>query len=85
MLADVNVKQIVITTVIVVLTVAVMYAVLIVALSYVNGKYLETTLVDFKDLVGAEVLRAKDPPAPQVRRPAVDPVSVLAESPDEGG
>ena len=83
MLADVNVKQIVITTVIVVLTVAVMYAVLIVALSYVNGKYLETTLVDFKDLVGAEVLRAKDPPAPQVRRPAVDSVSVLAASPDK--
>lgn len=82
MLADVNVKQIVITTVIVVLTVAVMYAVLIVALSYVQGQYLRKNMIG-STMVGAEVLRAKDPPAPQVRRPAVDSVSVFAEPTDE--
>ena len=82
MLADVNVKQIVITTVIVVLTVAVMYTVLIVALSYVQGQYLRKNMIG-STMVGAEVLRAKDPPVPQVRRPAVDPVSVLAASPDK--
>ncbi len=84
MLADVNVKQIVVTTVIVVLTVATMYAVFIVAFSYVNGRYLEKTLVEFKDLVGAEVLRAKDPPEPKVRRPVVDPESEPSGSSDEG-
>ena len=82
MLADVNVKQIVITTVIVVLTVAVMYAVLIVTLSYVQGQYFRKNMIG-RAMVGAEVLRAKDPPAPQVRRPAVDPVSVIAVSTDE--
>ena len=81
MRAGVNVKQIVITTVIVVLTVAVMYTALIVALSYVQGRYLRKNMIG-SAMVGAEVLRAKDPPAPQVRRPAVDPVSVLAESTD---
>ena len=44
MRADVNVKQIVVTTIIVVLTVAGMYAVLIVAWSFVNGQYLRKTL-----------------------------------------
>ena len=82
MLADVNVTQIVITTVIVVLTVAVMYAVLIVALSYVQGQYLRKNMIG-STMVGAEVLTPKDPPAPQVRRPAVDPVSVFAEPTDE--
>ena len=78
MLADVNVKQIVITTVIVVLTVAGMYAVWIVAWSYVNAQYLRKNMIE-GDMVGAEVLRAKDPPAPRVRRPT-EPV--IATSPD---
>ena len=83
MLADVNVKQIVVTTVIVVLTVAVMYTVLIVALSYVQGQYLRKNMIG-SGMVGAEVLTPKDPPTPKVRRPAMDPESELAGSPDEG-
>ena len=82
MLADVNLKQIVITTVIVVLTVAVMYTVLIVALSYVQGQYLRKNMIK-GDMVGAEVLPAKEPPAPQVRRPAMAPDSVPVELPDK--
>ncbi|MDE0300942.1 MAG: hypothetical protein OXN17_20100 [Candidatus Poribacteria bacterium] len=84
MLAGVNVKRIVITTVIVVLTVATMYAVFIVAFSFVNGLYLKKTLAEFPGLVGAEVLRAKDPPEPKVRRPVVDPESEPSGSPGEG-
>ena len=37
-------------------------------------------MIDFPDLVGAEVLLAKDPPAPKVRRPSAP---VLMVSPDE--
>ena len=82
MLADVNVKQIVITTVIVVLTVAGMYAVLIVAWSYVNGQYLNKNMIE-GEMVGADVLTAKDPPAPAIRRPSIDSEPVIVISPDE--
>ena len=37
-------------------------------------------MIDFPDLVGAEVLLAKDPPTPKVRRPSA---LVLMVSPDE--
>lgn len=84
MLAGVDVKRIVVTTVIVVLTVAVMYALFIVAFSFVNGLYLKKTLSEFPGLVGAEVLRADDPPEPKIRRPVVDPESEPLGSPDGG-
>lgn len=84
MLADVNVKRVIVTTVIVVLTVATMYAVFIVAFSYLNGRYLKKTLGEFPGLVGAEVLRAKDPPEPKVRRPVVKPATEPSGSSDEG-
>lgn len=83
MLADVNVKRIVITTVIVVLTVAVMYAVCIAVWTFVAGQYLKKNLIDGK-MVGAEILTPKDPPAPKVRRPVVDPESEPSGSSDEG-
>ena len=79
MRADVNVKQIVVTTIIVVLTVAGMYAVLIVAWSFVNGQYFRKNMIE-GEMVGIEVLSAKDPPTPKVRRPSAP---VLMVSQDE--
>ncbi|MDE0041129.1 MAG: hypothetical protein OXT74_03785 [Candidatus Poribacteria bacterium] len=83
MLADVNVKRVIVTTVIVVLTVAIMYAVCIAVWTFVAGQYLKKNLIDGK-MVGAEILTPKDPPEPKVRRPVVDPESEPSGSPDEG-
>jgi hypothetical protein len=41
---------------------------------FVTGIYLVTQTQQFKDLVGAEVLQAKEPPKPQVRKPVIKPV-----------
>ena len=40
----------------------------------IAGIYLVTQTQQFKDLVGAEVLQAKEPPKPQVRKPVIKPV-----------
>ena len=41
---------------------------------FITGIYLVTQTQQFKDLVGAEVLKAKEPPKPQVRKPVIKPV-----------
>ena len=41
---------------------------------FITGIYLVTQTQQFKDLVGAEVLQAKEPPKPQVRKPVIKPV-----------
>ncbi len=43
-------------------------------IAFIAGIYLVTQTQQFKDLVGAEVLKAKDPPKPQVRKPVIKPV-----------
>ena len=83
MLAGVNVKRIIVTIVIVVLTVATMFAVFILAFGYISGWYLKKTLAEFPDLVGAEVLRADDPPESQVH-PVADPEFKPAGPSNEG-
>ncbi len=42
--------------------------------AFIAGVYLVTQTQQFKDLVGAEVLQAKEPPKPQVRKPVIKPV-----------
>jgi hypothetical protein len=41
---------------------------------FVAGLYFVSQTQQFKDLVGAEVLKAKDPPKPRVRKPVVKPI-----------
>ncbi len=41
---------------------------------FIAGIYLVTQTQQFKDLVGAEVLQAKEPPKPKVRKPVIKPV-----------
>ena len=41
---------------------------------FITGIYLVTQTQQFKDLVGAEVLKAKEPPKPQVRKPVIKPI-----------
>ena len=43
-------------------------------LAFIAGVYLVTQTQQFKDLVGAEVLQAKEPPKPQVRKPVIKPI-----------
>ena len=43
-------------------------------LAFIAGIYLVTQTQQFKDLVGAEVLQAKEPPKPQVRKPVIKPI-----------
>ena len=43
-------------------------------LAAIAGIYLVTQTQQFKDLVGAEVLQAKEPPKPQVRKPVIKPI-----------
>jgi hypothetical protein len=43
-------------------------------LAFVVSAYLVTQTQQFKDLVGAEVLQAKEPPKPQVRKPVIKPL-----------
>ena len=54
---------------------AVMTSLIIHGVAFViAGVYLVTQTQQFKDLVGAEVLRAKEPPKPHVRKPVVEPI-----------
>jgi hypothetical protein len=43
-------------------------------MALIAGAYLVTQTQQFKDLVGAEVLQAKEPPKPQVRKPVIKPI-----------
>ena len=43
-------------------------------IAFVASLYLVSQTQQFKDLVGADVLKAKDPPKPKVRKPVVKPV-----------
>ena len=43
-------------------------------IAFVAGIYLVSQTEHFKDLIGAEVLKAKDSPKPKVRKPVVKPV-----------
>jgi hypothetical protein len=45
-----------------------------IVIAFIAGVYLVTQTQQFKDLVGAEVLQAKEPPKPQVRKPVIKPV-----------
>ena len=53
---------------------AVMTSLIVHGIAFViAGVYLVTQTQQFKDLVGAEVLQAKEPPKPQVRKPVIPP------------
>ncbi len=41
---------------------------------FIAGVYLVTQTQQFKDLVGTDILQAKEPPKPQVRKPVIKPV-----------
>ena len=43
----------------------------------IAGIYLVTQTQQFKDLVGAEVLQAKEPPKPHVRKPVIQPIKPI--------
>jgi hypothetical protein len=43
-------------------------------IAFIAGIYLVTQTEQFKDLVGAEVLKPQEPPKPKVRKPVVKPV-----------
>jgi hypothetical protein len=45
-----------------------------IAIAFIVSAYLVTQTQQFKDLVGAEVLQAKEPPKPQVRKPVIKPL-----------
>ncbi len=41
---------------------------------FIAGVYLVTQTQQFKDLVGTDILQAKEPPKPQVRKPVIKPI-----------
>ena len=41
---------------------------------FIAGIYLVTQTQQFKDLVGTDILQAKEPPKPQVRKPVIKPI-----------
>ncbi len=52
--------------------------VLWIVIAVIAGNYLAEQTEEFRDLVGAEVLQAKDPPLPKVRKPGSVEASTMS-------